>query len=596
MQRALSAVVSSLFIAFAAGCPGGLDSGVDAGDGGTQDGGAIPDAGPVPTGELPFSQWCSTVETGLQNWMLRSQQACGQSGITQSDLPHLAEGAQGIPIDSLQLAQIVSCEPTAHLGGMTAAFANAIQAGRMTYDGKKAAECRELGRASDGGIDAFGGGHYLIEPCGSVLTGNVAVGESCQISEECVRDAYCKPGAANACAGVCAQRLAPGTACSPGRDLCAVDLTCKDDGTGTFVCVENAGEGALCQRVVGPHCKSGLVCSGSGRCVTPAAAGGACADVSECQSGLTCPAGSCAPPVSVGEACGAGLAACGPCLRCQNASEVEAGTQTTCVPAEVGAACRTSADCPLNAFCSDGTCALKPRNGEACFVPPFEDGSLPTEADRGNCLYNDAFCRRAEPASPDGTCAPAAAALGEACSNGPAVDKAGCAQGLFCSDTTSTCVALLAGGEACTAPEQCATGLTCAADLCAPFPTAGQPCTAEGDCDATAYCDESAEVPICAAKIGAGDSCANDLQCQTGVCNRATATCVTPCSQNYDAANCGCPGEGAKGYSMYLLFALVLLAMGSRATGVRPSPPPRSRSRRWAPSLSAWVRAGRRRR
>ncbi|MGA9525143.1 MAG: hypothetical protein WBV82_27025, partial [Myxococcaceae bacterium] len=450
----MSAVVSSLFIAIAAGCPeGAADSDVDAGDingdGGTSDGGAIPDAGPGPTGEIPFSQWCSTVETGLQNWMLRSQQVCGQTGITQADLPHLAGSSLGIPVNAVPLAGIVTCEPTAHLGGMTGAFANAIQAGRMTYDGKKAAECRELGRASDGGIDAMGGGHYLIDPCGSVLTGNVAVGESCQISEECVRDAYCKPGAANSCAGVCAPRLAPGAACVPGRDLCGVDATCKDNGSGAFVCIENGGEGAMCQRVVGPFCKAGLACSASGTCVTPAAEGGACTDKSDCQSGLTCPAGRCIPPVALGEACGAGLAGCGPCLRCQDAAEVAAGTQATCVAWEVGATCRTDADCPGNAFCSASSCSLKPKNGEACFVLSFEDGSLPIEAARGNCLYDDAFCKRADPTSPNGTCAPAAARLGEACSNAPAIDKAGCAEG-FCSDTTGTCVALLAAGEACT--------------------------------------------------------------------------------------------------------------------------------------------------
>ena len=555
MQRVLG-VLTMVFVLGTVACGGDKENpGIDAG---TEPGN---DAGTSPDGEIPFSQWCSTVETGHENSMLRTEQVCGQTGITAEDLPHLGDVPFGIPVNAMRLANYVNCDPAAQLGSMNAAFADAIQAGRMNYDAAKAAECRALGRANNGNIDAFGGGNYLIEPCGSVLVGNVAVGETCQLNEECVKGAYCKPGAADSCAGTCADRIAVGAACVPGRDLCVVDSACEEDGAGNFVCVAGAAAGEACDPDNGPFCASGLICGAGLTCIAPAAEGGTCTDSSECASGLVCGGGACVAPAALGGACGEGVNECGACLRCQDPSEVAAGAQTTCVPWEVGATCRTDADCPVNAFCNPGTgsntCVLKPRIGESCTVAQLEDGSFPAEADRGNCLYNDAFCKRTDPGSPNGTCA-LAPKLGEACSNAAAIDKTLCAEG-FCSDATGTCVELVGEGAACTASEQCAMGLYCATNACVPFPAAGEPCTPDSECDAMSYCDESADAPICTALLAAGEVCTDDAQCQVGLCNPVSGTCMAACADNYDASSCGCPGEGAKGYSMYLLFALVLL-------------------------------------
>lgn len=68
----------------------------------------------------------------------------------------------------------------------------------------------------------------------------------------------------------------------------------------------------------------------------------------------------------------------------------------------------------------------------------------------------------------------------------------------------------------------CDDGLVCdvgASGRCVPLPGAGLPCAQEILCSADAWCDASADPPICAARKPNGDACANDVECTSTWCD-----------------------------------------------------------------------------
>jgi hypothetical protein len=68
----------------------------------------------------------------------------------------------------------------------------------------------------------------------------------------------------------------------------------------------------------------------------------------------------------------------------------------------------------------------------------------------------------------------------------------------------------------------CDDGLVCDLDAsgrCVPLPGAGLPCVQEFLCSADAWCDASADPPICAALKSNGEACANDVECVSTWCD-----------------------------------------------------------------------------
>jgi hypothetical protein len=535
---------------------------------GDQDGGVvIPDGGGGGGGELPFSEWCSNVETGFANALLQSEQACGQTAITREDLPRL-QYFIGLGLYQLALEELANCNG-GHLGTMNEAFGRALQSGRMLYDPVKAFQCRQLGRTTAPGATVD------TSVCRQVLVGNVAVGQSCQLHEECVDGTFCNPAAADACAGVCQPRIAQGQPCSPYRQLCVLGLDCRAATPGQYTCqADGESLGAVCDdgNENGPFCRSDLVCSSlTARCIEPQPQGSACGRDDECLSGICIVAGGsggtgmCGIEAAVGQQCdeeSEGLPPCGQCLRCQAPSEVPAGASPVCVPAVMGGACALDAHCPPNSICQAGGCVLRPKPGEACVVYPDDwSGDLPPYAHQGSCLYGDTFCKRSSPTDSAGTCVPLPV-LGELCSRDSA-EYGRCAEG-FCEfapgDVTGigTCAPLKGQGESCQYDGDCQDALECSQGSCQPFPAAGEPCTR--DCREGAYCDATG---TCQPQKAAGTTCEEDEECLTGACDPSTQLCAAPCNDNY-SPSCGCPADGARGYSMYLLFALVLLPGLSR--------------------------------
>lgn len=68
----------------------------------------------------------------------------------------------------------------------------------------------------------------------------------------------------------------------------------------------------------------------------------------------------------------------------------------------------------------------------------------------------------------------------------------------------------------------CEEGLVCdvnASGRCVPLPGPGAPCEQETLCSADAWCDASADPPICAALERDGDGCAADVECASTWCD-----------------------------------------------------------------------------
>lgn len=79
----------------------------------------------------------------------------------------------------------------------------------------------------------------------------------------------------------------------------------------------------------------------------------------------------------------------------------------------------------------------------------------------------------------------------------------------------------------------CDDGLVCdvgATGRCIPLPGPGAPCEQESLCSADAWCDASADPPICAALEPDGDGCAADVECASTWCD-AGGRCRQPLAE-----------------------------------------------------------------
>jgi len=195
-------------------------------------------------------------------------------------------------------------------------------------------------------------------------------------------------------------------------------------------------------------------------CETPVPAGGVCLGADECQDGLRCVSGRCAPVAVAGASCeaphdcAAGLAChqtfsnAGICMAttCSEAGRdtgncvTTSSTGRTCTP---DVACRPLEVCAYtNATTSE--CRSIPSRGQSC------EGFMGWECGTG--LVCDLVSHTCEEPRSGGTCGIAAEDLSQAC--GPSL---GCDAR---ADGTNVCVARGAAGGACNS-ESCQSGLHC---------------------------------------------------------------------------------------------------------------------------------------
>jgi hypothetical protein len=289
---------------------------------------------------------------------------------------------------------------------------------------------------------------------------------------ECLSGLLCAPGLA--CTdGICGAQTAPpplldvDAPCSQSAQ-CLPGLACMEG-----LCAAGPARGSLCS---GPTCSSEDACVRSYEtrvCGARKSAGEPCAwsPDGECEVGLFCDVGTCAPLPVENEACGGELECAAPTL-------CDTNTMLCVVPPGENEPCLIGpALCAIGLGCNvDNICAPGPGVGEACLIPNHLcaeglacdftfDGSFCAERrGEGGVCQNDAVCLDGLYCGPSGTCE-LALPIGTPCAWG------GCDVTDECSD--------LAGGFTCQPRpdtdgdpcfEECGGALTCLGPggVCAP--------------------------------------------------------------------------------------------------------------------------------
>ena len=184
----------------------------------------------------PVAQFC----TGLTSSICERQKLCG---VAASDAPC-------DDITNNSRAASLPCDQP---------LLDAVEAGRVRYDGVQASRCLDVLSTQCNPGDA----------CERVFTGTLAIGAACHTSLECGADGWCD--SSNVCPGVCAAR---------------------------------AGDGAVVSQFDACSTKSRVFQSDGGiRCVESHAAGSPCTENIQCESDLTCRGGQCAAAPTEGQPC-----------------------------------------------------------------------------------------------------------------------------------------------------------------------------------------------------------------------------------------------------------------------------------------------------
>ncbi len=261
------------------------------------------------------------------------------------------------------------------------------------------------------------------------------------------------------------------------------------------------------------------------------------------------------------------------CVKGAHCVPTASGAEGVCVPyQEESQICNTSTDCDptvFNLYCAkkDFTCHLRSAAGGPCAYTIDPATNMPTtpltlECDNstGMSLFCDPTSMTCQtfpgagqpclmPPLPPGVFTQCAAGLvcdtgGTNTCRGPGMvgddcTRIACASTLYCDRTVTpnTCKALPSLGEQCGS----ATNFECAKPyycndftgappyLCAAPAQLGEMCSGTIPCDPSLYCDTTTTTRTCKAKLPAGSTCMQSIQCQSGFCNftGTTGTCAT---------------------------------------------------------------------
>lgn len=401
----------------------------------------------------------------------------------------------------------------------------AVNAGRLQYHPKQAAECAALSVGDCDDIEAFA---FSINPfpqdslrktdaCVGVVTAAVELGGACHAdstdySPECL-DGYCSGG----CPGQCSAFLADGdpcdtsrNGCNPATSFCNIDRVCQalvplggecrngetcrrgticryDDPTDNSTCVREVPLGADCTSSVA--CEFGSVCY-EGNCADQVPVGAPCITTQQCPEGSYCYADECRDYAAPGADCNGGAAQCGPGYICDGSSCEPLGQEDESCPCATG----------LN--CADGVCSLPGALGEVCGGP---DGP-------SNGCEAGLWCvpTAVVAGEPEGFHCQPVDGLGDACAP---QDPTSCPWPLFCHPQTFTCTERALEGESCNRAllrDSCENGLFCK-------------CTA--NCGGT---EAFESVGQCAPVLTTGEACEQSLECESLAC-AVTCSSGTSC-------------------------------------------------------------------
>jgi hypothetical protein len=347
--------------------------------------------------------------------------------------------------------------------------------------------------------------------CNSVCVATGGQGQPCRTSWMCSAGLACR-------AGTCVSSPALGSTCdyanTCGTNLCA---------SASHTCVAYPAVGATCPD---GFCASGGWCDSSSspaKCKATRASGSACTYDSQCQTGLTCYAGTChalgttGAPCQYGADCVSGLGCAGATHACQALPRVDAGV-----------ACADTAQCQY------------PQNCLGLFENPDggtgSNGVCGTAVLGSACQY-DVWCGTGLHCQKSGTALMGTCELptvGSSCGT-----TENCATGDYCDSSTNTCKHQVGTGQTCGWAQG---GSSCSSprDRCVGTPSK---CIAQGDLNeacSTAGCLTPLECVNNACQFigGEGQLCDSFLKpCLLG-------PCLNPDGGFYDYSTqgaCGAP-------------------------------------------------------
>lgn len=319
----------------------------------------------------------------------------------------------------------------------------------------------------------------------------------CDVVETC-------PGTSATCP---ADGFNTGAGCRPAAGACDVAETC-------------AGTGASCPADAftpqGTTCGTSLFCDGLGTC-SPCTPNTPCATANVCEKGLTsCSTGSpvcmAAGPQDAGVPCRASVGACDVAESCdgvgvQCPADGLAGASTEC-RASTGP-CDPAERCP-------GTSVTCPAD----LLAPASTTCRPLQ---GTCDVVESCSGAAAGCGPDGF-APAGTV---------------CDQTYLCGGNDAGCP------TGCTMDNECAAGSRCLNGVCAATLDGGSPCTQDTQCASTfcvegvccnsacaAACDTCTLAGMAGACVPRPQGSAGAPACDPFVCDGASSTCPTACSNS----------------------------------------------------------------
>ena len=197
---------------------------------------------------------------------------------------------------------------------------------------------------------------------GTVATGGACLmDEECQ-SQACDRSACTTD--TECCAGTCTAKIPAGGDCSAAGSRCADDLFCRR-GTGTTgICTALIADGQPCTS--SDYCEAGRRCNvvtgtSAGTCGVLPAHGQACPGMTcDLLSDLCDPASkTCVSRIAIGGDCSAIPTGCVPYANC------DASTMKCVARKRAGEACAQSSDCLSGVACTAGIC-VPPPDKPAC--------------------------------------------------------------------------------------------------------------------------------------------------------------------------------------------------------------------------------------
>jgi hypothetical protein len=245
-----------------------------------------------------------------------------------------------------------------------------VNAGRVVYDGKAAADCLSTAYDSPSGFGSCSNTVALSAPgtpsCGDAIKGTLATGAACFDSDVCLSGSCdrsaCTSGAA-CCMGVCAAAkttVGIGDDCSSATVACPEASFCPQSSpTGTSpMCTAKIAAGQPCTNLT--DCASGTLCvsdatTGAGACGKLPTRGQSCMASQFCDAVTdycNTTTGLCTARVAPGGAC--------PMMNsCVAYATCSATTTTSVAQGMEGAVCAAAADC-LSGNCAAGSCAVQP--------------------------------------------------------------------------------------------------------------------------------------------------------------------------------------------------------------------------------------------